>query len=126
MSTLAKIGLCELAVGALLGWAVVVRVEQPALLERIGIRSPRRLLQVHLDYILMGLILIAVGGVLPDLADPWKAALIFGTIVNPSLFVPLAFAESWSKRLPYRALTIVSFLAMSSGLVAAAVTGLGR
>jgi hydroxylaminobenzene mutase len=126
VSTLAKIGLCELAVAGLMGWTIVIRLERPDLLTRAGVKSPRRLLQAHLDYVMMGLILIAVGLALPDIPDGIAVALIFGTLVNPTLFLPLAWDEDWAKRTPYRALSVVSFIAMSGGLVAAAIEGLGR
>lgn len=125
MSTLVKVGLCELALGALSGWVVVLRTEYPDVLKRIGIRSPRRVLQAHLDWIIMGVILIAVGLAVPDL-PPWLAwALGFGALVNATLFVPLAFRESFSKALPYRVITLVSFTAMSVGTVGAAAVALG-
>ena len=126
MSTLAKIGLCELAVAGLMGWAIVVRLERPDLLTRAGIKSPRRLLQAHLDYVMMGLILVAVGLALPGIPDWIAAALIFGTLVNPSLFLPLAWNEDLAKNAPYRTLSVVSFIAMSGGLVAVAIEGLSR
>lgn len=126
MSTLVKIGLCELAVAGLMGWTMVARLERPELLTRAGIRSPRRLLQAHLDYVMMGLILVAVGLALPGLSSWIAAPLVFGTLVNPSLFLPLAWDEEWQKRAPYRAITLVSFVAMSGSLVAAAIDGLSR
>ncbi|MGE4425786.1 MAG: hypothetical protein AB7G37_04955 [Solirubrobacteraceae bacterium] len=124
MDILAQVGLCLLAVGALLGWLVVLRTEYPDVLRRVGVRSPRRLLQMHLDYVIMGILLIAVGTALPDLAAWNRVALIAGTVVNPILFLPLAFREEWSKALPYRVLTVASFVAMSAGTVGAAVAGL--
>lgn len=126
MSTLVKIGLGELAVGGLFGWLIVARLERPELLTRAGVRSPRRLLQAHLDYVMMGLILIAVGLALPGLQTWIVVPLAFGTLTNPSLFLPLAFDEEWSKRMPYRVVTVISFIAMSGSLVAAAIEGLGR
>jgi uncharacterized membrane protein YphA (DoxX/SURF4 family) len=126
MATLVKIGLCELAVAGLMGWTIVARVERPDLLTRAGIRSPRRLLQAHLDYVMMSLILVAVGLALPGLTTWIAAPLVFGTLVNPTLFLPLAWDEEWQKRTPYRAVTLISFLAMSGSLVAAAIDGLGR
>jgi hypothetical protein len=71
----------------------------------------------------MGLILIAVGLAVPDLPTVIAAALVFGTLVNPFLFVPLAFDPDIEKRLWYRVLAVVSFLAVSGGLVAAAIVG---
>ena len=37
-----QIGLVELVLGGLLGWAMVVRQESPELLRRIGIVAPQR------------------------------------------------------------------------------------
>lgn len=124
MDLLVRAGLCVLAAGALLGWVVMLRVAFPDVLRRAGVRSPRRLLQLHIDLIVMGLILIAVGLALPGLPDWNRAALLFGAIVNPLLFLPLAFREAWSSALPYRAITVLSFAAMSAGTVGAAVHGL--
>jgi hydroxylaminobenzene mutase len=120
---LVQIGLVELALGGFLGWAMVVRAEKPELLKRIGVVAPQRIRQVHLDYVMMGLILIGVGLAVPDLPTAVGVALAFGTFVNPFLFVPLAFDPDVEKQLWYRALAVVSFLAVSGGLVAAAIVG---
>lgn len=123
MDWVVRIGLVELAIGGLLGWAMVIRGERPEWLRRIGIVAPQRIRQVHLDYVMMGLILIGVGLAVPDLPTAVAAALVFGTFVNPLLFVPLAWDPDAEKRLWYRALTVVSFVAMSGSLVAAAIVG---
>jgi hypothetical protein len=125
MDWVVRIGLVELALGGLLGWAMVIREERPEWLTRIGIVAPHRIRQVHLDYVMMGLILIAVGLAVPDLPTEIALALVFGTAVNPLLFVPAAFDPDVDKRLWYRALSVVSFLAVSGGLVAAAIVGPG-
>lgn len=123
MDWVVRIGLIELALGGLLGWAMVVRDERPDWLRRIGVVAPQRIRQVHLDYVMMGLILIGVGLAVPDLPTAVAAALVFGTFVNPFLFVPLAFDPEVDQRLWYRALAAVSFLAMSGSLVVAAAVG---
>lgn len=125
MDWVIRIGLIELALGGLLGWAMVVRSERPDWLRRIGVVAPQRIRQVHLDYVMMGLILIAVGLAVPDLPTAVAVALVFGTFVNPFLFVPLAFDPGVDQRLWYRALAVVSFLGVSGGLVAAAIVGPG-
>lgn len=125
MDWVIRIGLVELALGGLLGWAMVVRDERPEWLRRIGIVAPQRIRQVHLDYVMMGLILIGVGLAVPDLPTAVAIALVFGTFVNPFLFVPLAFDPDVDKRLWYRALAVISFLCVSGGLVIAAVVGPG-
>lgn len=124
MNVVVQVGLILLAVGALMGWAVMLRVAFPDVLKRAGVRSPRRLLQAHIDYIVMGVILIAVGTALPDLATWNRVLLIAGTIVNPLLFLPLAWREEFAKALWYQAITVASFTAMSAATVGAAVAGL--
>jgi hypothetical protein len=123
MRWVVEIGLVELAIGGLLGWAMVMREEKPQWLTRIGVVAPHRIRQVHLDYVMMGLILIAVGLAVPDLPTAIAVALVFGTVVNPFLFVPPAFAPEVEKQLWYRAISVVSFVAMSGALVAAAIVG---
>jgi hypothetical protein len=123
MGWVVQIGLVELALGGLLGWAMVIRAEKSEWLTRIGVVAPQRIRQVHLDYVMMGLILIAVGLAVPDLPTAIAAALVFGTLVNPFLFVPLAFDPDVENRLWYRSLAVVSFLGVSGGLVAAAIVG---
>jgi hypothetical protein len=125
MDWVVQIGLIELALGGLLGWAMVVRQERPGWLTRIGVVAPQRIRQVHLDYVMMGLILIGVGIAVPDLPRAIAAALVFGTLVNPFLFVPLAFDPDAERRAWYRLLAVVSFLGVSGGLVAAAIVGPG-
>jgi hydroxylaminobenzene mutase len=119
------IGLVELALGGLLGWAMVLRQEAPEWLRRRGVVAPQRIRQVHLDYVMMGLILIGVGLAVPDLPTAVAIALVFGTLVNPFLFVPLAFDPDAEKRLWYRSLAVVSFIGVSGGLVVAAIVGPG-
>jgi hypothetical protein len=74
---------------------------------------------------MMGLILIGVGLAVPDIPDPLAAYLVFGTVVNPLLFVPPAFRPEVQQRLWYRTLAVISFLGVSGGLVAAAIVGPG-
>lgn len=118
-----QVGLAELAVGGLLGWAMVAQDQRPDLVKRAGVIAPHRIRQVHLDYVFMGLILIAVGLAIPSLSNWIAIPLVFGTLVNPFLFVPQAFSREVENRVWYRGLAIVSFLGVSGGLVAAAIVG---
>jgi hypothetical protein len=56
MALLVKLGICELAVAALSGWAMVLMVERPETLKRAGFRHLGRIRQAHLDLIFMGTI----------------------------------------------------------------------
>ena len=122
MIDLVRVGLIELAAGTLLGRAVAADHAMPALVARCGIKSPRRILQAHLDYIIMGIILIAVGLAVPGLPQWARIVLIIGTVVNPALFFPLAFRESAAMSMPYRLISVASFAAMTIGILTAAIT----
>ena len=121
MSLLGTLGLWSLALGALSGWLVAASIDRPELLRRMRIKHPGRVRQTHLDWIMMGVILLAVDLAVDDIPG-WITGLIaFGTVVNPLLFVPLAFDAQASDTRPYRAVTLVSFVALSTGLTALAI-----
>lgn len=121
VSWVTQAGAVELAFGALSGWVIALSVDNPDALRRRGVRAIPRLRQAHLDYIIMGVILIAVGLAAPGLPSLWQALLVAGAWINPTLFLPLAFNPETQHRPAYRALTLASFAAMSTGTVAAAV-----
>lgn len=126
MSWVTQAGAIELALGALSGWIMTAAVERPELLRRVGVKAMARVRQAHLDYIIMGVILIALGLAAPGLPRLWQVLLVVGAWVNPTLFVPLAFDPDTQKALLYRAVTVASFVCMSAGTVASAVYLLGR
>ena len=119
-------GAVELAFGALSGWIMTLMVERPEVLRRAGVKAMARVRQAHLDYIIMGVILIALGLAAPGLDRVWQVLLVVGAWVNPTLFVPLAFRPETQKVFAYRFITALSFICMSAGTVAAAVYLLGR
>lgn len=113
-------GAILLAVGALLGWLVAINVDRPELLARMGVRHAHRVLQVHLDYLMMGLILLAVGTAFPRLPTWVTTFIMIGAVTNPLLFVPLAFRQEFSQRPWYKVLAFISFGLVSIGLLAVA------
>jgi hypothetical protein len=126
VDVLTRIGLVELAFGAVLGWAVAATMITPQLVARAGVHKPRRILQAHLDYVIMGIILIAVGLAVPGLPTWLTVAIVIGTWLNPTLFLPLAWSPRAASRTWFQALSVVSFTLTSGGLVGAAVVGLLR
>lgn len=124
LSWVAQAGLVELAFGALSGWVMVLVVDKPEVLTRAGVKAPGRIRQAHLDFIIMGILLIAVGVAVPELATLWQVLLVAAAWVNPAMFLPLAFSPEIRHDSVYRGLATLSFLAMSAGTVAAAVTGI--
>lgn len=124
MPLLSSLGLISLALAGLSGWLVLATMQRPRWFAGRGVVAPMRFRQLHLDWVSMGLILIAVDQVVPDRPAWITALLAFGLIVNPLLFVPLAWGREKSELLPYRVLTGASFVAASGGLTALAVYAL--
>ncbi len=121
-SLLVAAGVWSLALGGVSGWAVAAAFHPSQMLARVGVRHPRRVLQLHLDWIIMGCVMVAVGLAVPT-APAWAHLLVTaGAIVNPLLFAPLAFSSGWYTSRPYVAVSLASFTALSVGLVACAVS----
>lgn len=114
-------GVLQLASAALVGWLIALDRAAPERVRQLGIRVPRRLMQLHLDQVLMGLILLAVPTALGEIPRWCAWPLLVGTILNPLLFLPLAFAPRLDQNTAYRALTVGSFLAATVGFVGLAI-----
>ncbi|WP_431894732.1 hypothetical protein [Nonomuraea sp. bgisy101] len=71
MPSLVKIGVVELTCGVLTGWFMVYITRTPRA-ERIrrGLRDPRRVRQRHLELLMMGTMLIAIGAAVPSVPMP--------------------------------------------------------
>lgn len=113
-------GVLSLASAALLGWVLTLHRADPDALKRLRIVAPHRVMQVHLDQVMMGLILLAVPTAFPDIPDWIAVPLLIGTILNPLGFVPLAFSPALDKTLGFRAFVGFSFVATTFGFVALA------
>lgn len=124
MPLLTSLGLVSLALAGLSGWLVLATTERPEWFHRRRIPAPRRFLQLHLDWVMMGLILLAVDVVVPDRPAWLTGALAFGLVVNPLLFIPLAWGPGAKRNPLYRLITIMSFTATSGGLTALAIYAL--
>ena len=130
MSGLVAAGAVEIALGALLGFPFAMSVDgsdrSRRLLESARVRHPRRLRQLHLDLIVMGVLLVAAGAAVPDLPLGVALAIGVGGWTNALLFAPLAVRESLQTRPWFRAASLASFAAVSAGWVAVAVVAVGR
>jgi hydroxylaminobenzene mutase len=62
--------------------------------------------------------------VVPDRPGWITGALAFGLVVNPLLFVPLAWGPGAKRNPLYQVVTVMSFVATSGGLTALAVYAL--
>lgn len=126
MPLLSSLGLISLALAGLSGWLVLATMQRPRWFADRGVVAPVRFRQVHLDWVSMGLILIAIDQVVPQRPAWITALLAVGLIVNPLLFVPLAWGQKQSERPFYRVVTGISFTAASAGLTAVAIYALAQ
>ncbi|MGH2973790.1 MAG: hypothetical protein ACRDLL_02840 [Solirubrobacterales bacterium] len=127
MPLLSQLGIYELAVGVLSGWAMVMTIEGPEVLRRAGVRHLGRIRQAHLDLLFQGVILVAVGLALDPVPTWIGALLVLGAFLAPLLLGILAFdSELQKSSAPYRAINMVVLVGFSSGWVALAITAAGR
>jgi hydroxylaminobenzene mutase len=118
-------GALQLASAALIGWIIALDRADPERTKRLGIKVPRRLMQLHLDQVMMGLILLAVASAFPDVPGWIVVPLLIGTTVNPLLFLPLAFWPKLDQQLGYRIITVLSFIAATIAFVGLAIWVIG-
>ena len=122
MPLLAKLGICELTIAALSGWAMVATVERPEALRRVGLRHLGRIRQAHLDLLFMGTILTAVGVAVPSIPVWIGALLVLGAFVQPLMFVPLAVDSDLMRSSGlYRAVNTIVIVGFSIAWIALAV-----
>lgn len=120
VSWVTKAGGVELAVGAVSGWVVWMSTDTDWL-KKIGVRSPRRIFQAHLDLIIMGVILIAAGTAAPEFPMPWSAFLVVGAWTNALLFLPAAWSDAKPTDLKAVVAQALSFTLVSAGTVALSI-----
>lgn len=127
MPLLVKLGICELAVGALSGWAMVAIVEKPEALKQLGVRQLGRIRQTHLDWLMQGTILAAVGAGVSSIPTWIGVLLVVGAYIAPLTLGVLAFRPELQKgSLAYKGLTTIVLIGFTVAWVALAVTVLGR
>jgi hypothetical protein len=78
---LSSLGLVSLALAGLSGWLVLASTQQPDWFRRRGVPAPRRFLQLHLDWVMMGLILLVVDLAVPTATSVGLTALAVHALV---------------------------------------------
>lgn len=126
MALLVKLGICELALAALSGWAMVAIVEWPEALKRAGFRHLGRIRQAHLDLIFMGTIVTVVGLAVRSVPTWVGVLLVFGAFFQPLMFLPLGVRPELAGKPAYKGFTGLLFSASSVAWVSLAVIALSR
>jgi hydroxylaminobenzene mutase len=122
MSWITKIGIVELTVGVLTGWAMVYVTRTPR--ERriaAGLRDARRVRQGHIELLMQGTLLTAIGVAVPS--PPIIAAVLIVVFawLAPLAFFPVAFHPEWGDLRIFRLLDNTTFAGLSIGFVWLAV-----
>lgn len=115
---LAKIGIVEIAFGVLSGWVLVAAEEKPAMFKKLGLVNFRQLVGAHVSILLMGVAVAVVGFIVEPAPDWVVAAILFGSVVDPLLFVPLAFGLDRKGSTFFRVTAVLAFVSLSIGFVA--------
>jgi hypothetical protein len=118
--TLVLSGLAEIALGALTGWPYSLAIADPERARGLGIRSPARLRQWHLDLIALGALAVLVGTAVPDLPRKVAWPLAIGCWTNASSFGVLVVRPDAKDHPAYRAAVVASFTAVSWSCVSLA------
>jgi hydroxylaminobenzene mutase len=127
MPLLIKLGICELAVGALSGWAMVAMIERPEALKQLGVRQLGRIRQSHLDLLMQGTILTAVGAAVASVPTWIGALLVIGAYIAPLTLGVLAFRPEMQKEsLAYRGVNTIVLTGFTVAWVALAIVVLSR
>jgi hypothetical protein len=127
LALLIKLGICELAVGVLSGWAMVAMVERPEALKRLGVRQLGRIRQTHLDLLMQGTILAAIGAAVTSVPVWIGILLVIGAYLAPLGLGVLAFRPELQKgSILYKGLNTAVLAGFTVAWVALAVTVLSR
>lgn len=119
-------GLTEIALGAATGWPYALAIADPDKAKRLGLRSPGRLRQWHLDLIALGALSVLVADAVPDLPRRVALPLAVGAWTNANAFGLLAFNPGAREHPAYRAAVGASFVTVSGSFISLAVLAARR
>jgi hypothetical protein len=126
VSGLVVSGLAQVALGALTGIPYAVATYKPHLLSNLRIRAPHRVRQLHLDLVMMGGLVTAVGAAVPRLPRVVAVPLAVSCWTNALAFAPPAINPSIENSPAFRALVAASFVTTSASWLAVATIAARR
>lgn len=106
---------------------MIAIVERPEALKRLGVRQLSRIRQTHLDLLMQGTILVAVGAAVTSVPTWIGILLVLGAYVAPLTLGVLAFRPELQRgSVLYRGLNIAVLAGFTVAWVALAITVLSR
>jgi hypothetical protein len=121
MNALVTAGALELTAGVLTGW-LMVAAGSDRWRTRLRMTDTRRIRQGHLDLLIMGAILVALGAADLHLPAVATVLIIVGSWIAPLLFFPLAWNASLADCRPLNWLDRAGFVMLTVGYLITAVT----
>jgi hypothetical protein len=118
MTSLTRLGILEIAFSAVI--VPVFLIEPVQKIFPAWLKDRKQLLQAHLDYFFMGILLILAGTVLQPLPRWIVWPLIVGSLGNPTVFLVNSLTPQLPQKVVYRALIL-----LTCGATAFAWTALG-
>ena len=106
MTTLTRLGIIEIAFSAVILPVLLLEPVQ-RLLPKL-VKDQKQLLQAHLDYFFMGILLILAGSVLWPIPNWISIPLTIGSLSNPTVFLINSLEPNLSKNPAYRFIIILS------------------
>lgn len=103
MTLLTRLGILEIAFSAVL---LPVLLYEPV--QKRIVKDRKQLLQGHLDYFFMGILLILAGTVLQPIPNWIALPLIFGSLGNPTVFLANSLRPDLPKNIVYRLFIVFS------------------
>ncbi|KAG2394093.1 hypothetical protein C9374_003857 [Naegleria lovaniensis] len=109
-------GLCEICFAISLGWYLAMSIANRSK----KTASPplfnfRRVVQAHIDFILMGMLQMIVASVTSELSIPnWVVYIyVFGSWANAFSFLIFAVSESYVQYMSVKIYSVISFLSLT-------------
>ncbi|WKG06387.1 hypothetical protein [Mycolicibacterium sp. HK-90] len=121
MNPFVTAGVLELTAGVLTGWLMVAAGSE-AWRNRLRLADTRRIRQGHLELLMMGAILVALGAADLHLPAAATVLIISGSWIAPVLFFPLAWNPALGDCRPLNWLDRAGFVMLTVGYLTAAVT----
>ncbi|MDI6742828.1 MAG: hypothetical protein QMD11_08815 [Smithella sp.] len=118
MTLLAITGAALILASLATGWLIIAeKYLSPAILKRL-IRDDKHLVRAHVDYVIMGILLLMVFAMGIHLPSTVIVLACAGAIANPSLFIFLSLKPDVNKQIgsAFSLISTLTFLATTIGI----------
>jgi hydroxylaminobenzene mutase len=126
VNVLVVAGVFQLFFASLTGWVMYLVTDYPERAKRIGILSVRRIRQWHIELLMQGTLITALGAALHDPPLWASVLLVVAAWVAPFGFLVLAVKPAVGERPWYRGIDLCSFVGLNVSLLVMFLTALSE